>query len=53
MDHVPVAPETKTDRQSVRHLPAAGKSGVLVDIDCGNGQLLGTAMQLGWEAWGR
>jgi 2-polyprenyl-3-methyl-5-hydroxy-6-metoxy-1,4-benzoquinol methylase len=38
--------------ESVRHLPATGKPGVLVDIGCGNGQFLGAAMQLGWEAWG-
>ena len=38
--------------ESVRHLPATGKPGVLVDIGCGNGQFLGVAMQLGWEAWG-
>ncbi|MCR0969736.1 class I SAM-dependent methyltransferase [Acidithiobacillus ferrooxidans] len=25
---------------------------MLVDIGCGNGQFLGVAMQLGWEAWG-
>ncbi|MBN2679705.1 class I SAM-dependent methyltransferase [Acidithiobacillus montserratensis] len=38
--------------ESVRHLPATRKPGVLADIGCGNGQFLGTAMQLGWDAWG-
>jgi 2-polyprenyl-3-methyl-5-hydroxy-6-metoxy-1,4-benzoquinol methylase len=38
--------------ESVRYLPATGKPGMLVNNGCGNGQFLGTAMQLGCEAWG-
>ena len=52
MDHVPVAPEAKQIDESVCHLPATRKPGVLVDIGCGNGQFLRAAMQLGWDAWG-
>ncbi len=38
--------------EGIRHLPSTGKPGVLVDIGCGNGHFLRTAMQLGWETWG-
>lgn len=38
--------------ESVRHLPNSNNSGLLVDIGCGNGHFLNTAMELGWEAWG-
>jgi len=40
----------KQIEESVRHLPTT--PGILVDIGCGNGHYLRTAMQLGWEAWG-
>ncbi len=36
--------------ERVRHLPAT--PGTLVDIGCGNGEYLRTAMDLGWETWG-
>ncbi|WP_312283622.1 methyltransferase domain-containing protein [Candidatus Igneacidithiobacillus taiwanensis] len=40
----------KQIEESVRHLPTT--PGILVDIGCGNGDYLRTAMRLGWEAWG-
>ena len=48
----PLLPQKRWVDEGVRHLPTTGKPGVLVDIGCGNGQYLRTAMQLGWEAWG-
>ncbi|MFA6181997.1 methyltransferase domain-containing protein [Acidithiobacillus sp.] len=45
-------PQKRWVDEGVRHLPTTGNPGVLVDIGCGNGQFLHTAMQLGWDAWG-
>lgn len=48
----PLLPQKRWVDEGVRHLPTTGKPGILVDIGCGNGQFLRTAMQLGWDAWG-
>jgi 2-polyprenyl-3-methyl-5-hydroxy-6-metoxy-1,4-benzoquinol methylase len=48
----PLLPKRRRIDEDIRHLPTTGKPGVLVDIGCGNGQYLVTAMQLGWETWG-
>ncbi len=48
----PFLPQKRWVDEGVRHLPTTGKPGVLVDIGCGNGQFLRTALQLGWQAWG-
>ncbi|MEY2340568.1 class I SAM-dependent methyltransferase [Acidithiobacillus sp. IBUN Pt1247-S3] len=49
---IPMLPQRRRIDESVRHLPSHNESKRVLNIGCGNGHFLKTAIQLGWEAWG-